>query len=258
VVYGVSGHYLFRWDGTEGSEESGHAGYNISVWADAEDDVWTCGWPGSGAPRHIYHYDGGSWAQEYSIDWTMPWDVWSDGTYVYAVWDDGIVSVYDGSAWSHSTVTSPPVTLRAVWGVSATDVFVAGAGGTVYRLQGAVWSEMTTGVGAGIELSDIWGTSATDVLAVGEAGTIIRYDGTSWTAETGGVSSVLTAIWADGPNNYWVTSMSGDVLHYDGNSWSQVPSGLTSEFGLNCIWGSGGNDVWVGGDSDFLLHYEQR
>lgn len=258
LVYAVSGYTLMRWDGTQWAEESSQSAYKTAVWATGEDEVWSCGWPGSGVPRYVYYYDGTSWSQSYSINSSMPWDIWSDGTYVFVVWADGVVSVYDGTSWSHSTVTTPPVDLSGVWGVSATDVFVVGAAGTIYRLQGTVWSEMTSGVGAGVTLDAVWGTSATDVVAVGQAGTVVRFDGTTWTTEDAGVSTNLRAVWADAPNNYWVVGMSGTVLHYDGTSWKSVPTGLSEEIGYNCVWGSGGNNVWVGGDSDFMIRYELR
>jgi hypothetical protein len=259
AIYAVSGNRLIDWDGTAWSEENPNSGYNLSVWCSAVDAVWTCGWPGSGAPRYVYRYNGASWSQEYSIDWTMPWGVWgADADHIFVVWEEGIVSHYNGTSWSQQQVTTSPVNLRDVWGASATDVFAVGADGTVAHLQGTTWSEMTTGVSSGIELSAVWGTSATDVVAVGVAGTIIRFDGTSWNAEDSGTTVILTGVWGDAPDNYWVVGMSGTVLHYNGTNWSAVPSGLTDEFGLNAVWGSGGADVWVGGDSDHLMHWERR
>jgi hypothetical protein len=259
AIYAVSGRTLMFWDGSTWAGESNNIGYNLSVWCAAQNSVYTCGWPGSGAPRYVYYYDGSGWAQPYQLDWTMPYGVWGvNADTVYAAWEDGVVAwMYNGS-WSSQQVTAAPVTLGDIWGVSGTDVFVAGAGGTVVRLQGTVWNEMTTGVSGAIDLSAIWGTSATDVVAVGEAGTIIRYDGAAWSAETSPVSTILTDVWADAPDNYWVVGTSGVVLHYNGTEWARVPSGLNEEIRLDCVWGSGGIDVWVGGDNDYLMHWEQR
>lgn len=259
TIFAVSGNSLIHWNGMAWTEENANSGYNLSVWCLSEDAVWTCGWPGSGAPRFVYKYDGTSWSQEYSIDWTMPWSVWgADAIHVFAVWEFGIVTEYDGVTWSEQQVVTSAVTLYDVWGVSATDVFVVGAGGTIVRKQGTTWSEMDSGLGGGIDLGAVWGTSATDVVAVGEVGTIIRFDGTSWNTENSGTSLILMDVWGDAPDNYWVVGMSGTILHYDGTGWTAVPSGLTDEFALKAVWGSGGSDVWVGGDSDILMHWEQR
>jgi hypothetical protein len=254
-IYAVGGYTLLRWDGSDWFEESRNTGYNMAVWCSAGNEVWTCGWPGSGAPRYVYHYDGSAWTQPYSVDWVMPWDVWGSGAdTVFAAWEDGTVCRYDGSSWSSAQVASSA--LYDIWGISATDVFAVGAQGAVYRYNGTTWNQMTSGVPGSIDLGALWGTSASDVVAVGEVGTVIRFDGTQWNTETSGTTNILTAVWGDAPDNYWAVGMSGTVIHYDGSGWTEIPTGLSSEDGVNCVWGSGGNNVWIGADNDYMMHYE--
>jgi hypothetical protein len=252
-IYAVSGYYLMLWDGVEWAVESTHSAYKRAVWATGTDEVWSSGWPGSGAPRYVYYYDGSSWTNSYSVDWIAVVDVCAaDANNVFAALDEGTVAYYDGTSWD-STQVNPSLVFYGIWAASATDVFVVGEVGTIYHYDGTDWTDMS--VPGADYLESVWGTSANDVVAVGRGGEIVRYDGTQWTRETSGTDEVLRDVWGDAPDNYWAVGYRATALRYDGTGWTQMETGLSDDFSIDCVWGTG-NDVWLSADNDHLLRYE--
>jgi hypothetical protein len=141
--------------------------------------------------------------------------------------------------------------LQAIWG-TATDVFIAGGGGTIVRWNGTAFElvpSMTT-----TPLYGVWGSTANDVFFVGDAGTILHFDGTSVTAMTSTTNQNLRAVWGTGPTNVYAAGAAGTMLHYDGTSWAAVTSGATSE--LRGIWGSGATDIFAAGSGGTVVHYD--
>jgi hypothetical protein len=63
--------------------------------------------------------------------------------------------------------------LWAVWGSSASDIWLCGDGATLVHYDGAQWSLVTAATSA--DLFGISGTSSTDVYIVGDSGTILHY-----------------------------------------------------------------------------------
>src|SRR5712664_3366866 len=92
-----------------------------------------------------------------------------------------------------SSVASPTtLSLVAVWGSSATDVWAVGnlepQGGAMVHYDGTSWSSVMNGT----FLNAVWGTSASDVWAVGCCGTVLlHYNGTTWSNLTGSSSQRL-------------------------------------------------------------------
>jgi hypothetical protein len=112
---------------------------------------------------------------------------------VFAIGTYGIMH-YDGSSWT--TMSSPAVPQRAIWGSGPDDVFVVGDTGTIQHYDGTRWSIMTSPTPQ--ILFGVAGTGPRDVFAVGNVGAIIHYDGTSWTPVRSPLppSGELFAAWA--------------------------------------------------------------
>jgi hypothetical protein len=86
-------------------------------------------------------------------------DVWFGGT-------GGLLLRWDGDGIERvDPDTGSGDDLRAIWGSSASDVFVAGASGRVHHFDGASWKAVTVPMG---RVNDVWGASAADVWAVGQ------------------------------------------------------------------------------------------
>src|SRR6185436_5042493 len=108
-------------------------------------------------------------------------------------------------AWSTVDVDNIPY---AVWGTSASDVWMGGWLGTMH-FNGSTWllhnDEM---------IKAFSGTSASDVLAIGKYGRIEHWNGTQWStvAEVRGTFRALAGHLAAGRR--------GELQYYDGTMWS--------------------------------------
>lgn len=145
--------------------------------------------------------------------------VWGDGAgTVWAVTGEGNVLRWDGSAWNlHASDLGP---LRAIWGSSATELWVGGDEG-LYHGTGPSAGALTFASsalegGARVRVRSIWGASASDVWAVGEKE-------------------------ADDDE------VSGAVLHLDGGgTWALDPASANG-VAYSHVWGSPGMGVWIAG-----------
>lgn len=102
--------------------------------------------------------------------------------------------------------------LRAVWGTSATDVWVVGDNGFVIQYDGA-WKSQTTGL-APANLYGVWKSAPTSELwMVGDLGMVWKYDGTAWAVKESTTRNKLQAITGISTTDFWVGGSSGTMLH---------------------------------------------
>ena len=205
-----------------------------AVWGTSATDVWAVGgaFDGEFDRTLIYHFAGEFWQRMLLPGALNPslMDVWGSGpSDVYAVGHDmasdpgvGVVLHYDGATWS-PVFQQDGLVPNAVWGTSATDVFLAGFQVTqksdgeftvtsaIWHYDGSTWSPMDLPKGDEV-LSDIWGTSPSDVFAVGDRGLILHYDGTMWTGSHHGAAELLAVAGLNAGDVYTV-GVTGRVLH---------------------------------------------
>ncbi len=111
------------------------------------------------------------------------------------------------------------VTLEAVWGSSAADVWAVGVLGTIRHItpSDVRWQKVESPTTE--TLHSIWGSGPNDIWAVGDAGTIVHYDGTTFKLSTAqfqlGKKPNLYGVWGSGPNDVWIVG-DGILLHYTG------------------------------------------
>ncbi|MFL5547447.1 MAG: hypothetical protein ACJ8AQ_07820, partial [Gemmatimonadales bacterium] len=223
----------------------------------------------------ILHYDGAAWTSQYTNSggvlglWAAP----NGEAFALAEGDQpGPILHYDGHQWVAMAVQPPPpadpasqdITLQAVWGASATDVFAAGSWfdglrshGYVVHYDGTQWSPMDLAGADDIHLSDVWGSSSADVYAVGnyspedaepsdERAIILHYDGHAWTEVLRQSDLALANVWGTSATDVYATGSSGSnaaVWHFDGHGWSAMQAPATSTLGS--IWGSSPSDIYV-------------
>ncbi|MHB8789380.1 MAG: BACON domain-containing protein [Desulfobulbaceae bacterium] len=231
----------------------------------------------------ILGYDGRSWRAMSSDTESALRSIWvrvmETGYDAYAVGDGGIALHYDGTAWSRvatdrtealadvwgaaevlavggygmilnlnqATAGYENPALRAIWGSSANDVFVAGESGAILHSAGASWSAMASDTSQW--LNALWGSSENDVFAVGENGTIVHYNGTVWSTMESGVYETLHGVYGDAPNNVYAVGDNAVVLHFDGTAWSVLLAGGIS---LRDVWVADRLVVAVGDDGTIL------
>lgn len=182
-------------------------------------------------------------------------DVWAVGA------DDGggpLVLQWDGAGWTRHT-TGSAGDLWWAWRPPAAgrthELWAAGAGGRVLRLDEAGWHEDV--LEEGLILWGVWGASEDEVWAVGgdptaASGTaaLFRFFEGEWSRQdlpTEAAEQVaLYKVWGSGPDDVWACGASGVIVHWDGAAWSVVPSG--TERLLLTVAGADAEHVWaVGG-----------
>lgn len=217
---------LARWDGASWTVlDSGLPGTTLyGIWGAAPDDVWAVGGTFEQAPQGVEKLGD-------------------------------VITHFDGTRWSTVAVdalqmrpASAQKNLFKVWGASARDVFVVGAGGLALHYDGTAWRSVPTPI-PGEPLFTVFGRSASDVFAVGGfgAGALLHWDGTAWSKlelpeET---PSVLQGVWTAPGQPLWVSGHDGFVARQvaDG-SWAIAET--DTEQALHAVWGDG-QGVWAAG-----------
>jgi hypothetical protein len=184
---------------------------------------------------------------------------------------------FDGSQWTVSMLTffNNPLSLRSVWGSSASSVFAVGSlCGFLYfaRYDGADWTlaqlDCPGGFGGG-GLASVWGKSATDVFAVGTEGSafsnepivvVFHFDGNHWNYQYRQQCACarLNGVWSSSATDAVAVGDSGVVLHFDGATWIREPARSVST-NLKAVWGTrvgGSNRIFAVGDLGTIIFFD--
>jgi hypothetical protein len=121
-------------------------------------------------------------------------------------------------------VSPVSVRLYGIHGLSGSEVYAVGAGGTILNFNGSVWSVMSSPTSK--DLHAVFAISSSLIYAVGEGGTILTFNGVSWTDETPPTTENLTGVWADSSLDVFFTGASGTILHFSGSTWTVMDSGI--------------------------------
>jgi cysteine-rich repeat protein len=159
--------------------------------------------------------------------------------------DDDGDGITDEGSWCPVPAVPTTGDLYAVWGASASDLWVAGAGGVVLHRTGGVWSSPPSSTTR--SLHGLWVASAADAWAVGDGGAIIRWNGTAWSSDALGLGANLQDVWGPSTSDVWAVGDGGTILRRSsGGVWSPVTSGTTRR--LRGVWGVSASYVWAVGD----------
>jgi len=131
----------------------------------------------------------------------------------------------------------------SVYGFSATEIFVAGEQGLVFRGDGTSWTDLnasSTSEAPDRVFYSLWGRASNDLYVVGadynDALDTIGYD-TVWDEDVGDSVVVPITIAANDPH----------IEHYNGTVFSELPDQVTFNEALFGVWGgSDGRVVMVG------------
>ena len=219
------------WGGQDGvmwavGETAAYGGGGV-VFRGTRDGVWSAiAIPAGGALNDVWG--------------SAPDDVWAVG--------DGTMLHFDGDSWTRRDPAPPGVGGYAVWGASATDVWVAA--GDVWRWRDGAWTRAAW-LPEGSYRS-VWGRSSDEVWVVrscrdeGEP-SVVFWDGDTWTVE---VTSPSPAGWFEidrvvgspGGRVFGLSRPSGWVTERVGGSWKVVWPGSTQA--AEAIAGTGPDDIW--------------
>jgi hypothetical protein len=152
---------------------------------------------------------------------------------------------------------------RGIYGLSGTEIYVAGASGAV-AVSGGDCEWLASGTTfADVDLRDVWGSAnGTEkaLWAVGnvlptqgspqEKGVILKMDGGPWTKVDEDGFHTYSAVWGSGPEDVYFagTGVSSDfpnAKRWDGNSLSTVKISDWGMSNVSGVSGTGSNDVWA-------------
>ena len=264
--------FVLYWDGVKWRQAlvPPTTGTLTSVFIVAANDVWAVG---MGAT--IIHWDGISWVAAtvpvatidiYSV-FILPggmdgWAVGSDSALTNNIlrWS----GTWPTGAWS---AFPPPAgaggrSLRSVFLSSPTHGWAVGTAGTIFRWDGAGWTDISITSPTPNNLYSVFIVSPTDAWAVGASDTIIRWNGASWTgpmvAPTSGVNyhSIRMVSASEG----WIagtlnpTSQEGSLLRWNGATWNIVRSWVTVDLNSLFMLPGGGTGCAVG-NAETIIHW---
>jgi len=125
---------------------------------------------------------------------------------------------------------------------------------TMFRLDGATWSVVKTGVK--MDVFGMWGTSGQHAFAVGQDGAVLYFDGFGFTQQPVADSdSTLRAVHGAVPDDAWAVGDDGIVLHFDETGWHRVEVAEAENRDLNGVACNAIDDCFAVGWG-FAMHFD--
>ena len=203
-----------------------------------------------------YRWNGTAWSQlpvpgsvTYDemehIQAFSPTDAWAVGTGSNATTGATAATAlnWNGSTWTQIATpvsTTSDLSINAISGSSATDIWVAGQTVTpgyrnrqftsvIMHYNGSSRTQLTAPDNSG--LLDVDAVSPTDAWAIAADGSVLNWNGTAWTVLTQ-LAQGNTAIAALSATDVWVAGVVS-LTHYNGTSWTSAPDPA----GVNALTG---------------------
>lgn len=159
--------------------------------------------------------------------------------------------------------TMPGLDLRAVYGIGASYVWMAGSQGQVALDDGSEFTQDTIGNGDD-QFYGAWGDSFSDFFVVGsrfsfstQVGLVVQYDGDAWydlEFSAAPRTGPLRAIWGTDGCNVFAVGDGGAIVHRNKRTWSKIPalSAANNTSDLNGVFGNG-TYIWAVGAGSTIL-----
>jgi hypothetical protein len=197
---GGSGDVSIYSGGTWTATSTGQPGF-FATWGSSASNVLAVG--KSGAKTL---YNGSAWANQSPLTTVSVFGFWNN----YAAADSGKL-FQNGSAITTGTTQA----LNGVFGSSASDVWVAGASGTVLRYNGSTWTSPSSGTT--VTLRGVWadtppGSYTADVYFVGDNGTVQHGNGAVILPMPTTLTTSLRAVFGTSATNVYVGGDVGVIL----------------------------------------------
>ena len=173
----------------------------------------------------------------------------SSATNIWIVGDKGELYLWDGAKWT-AKASGSTNSLYGIWGSNWNDVYAVGANSTVLRYDGSAWKDISATVKPASHLTKVWGSSATDVYLTGKS--VHHWDGAKWTdiSTTHPFLADANGLWGSGKNLYILRQGSGtQVTHWSGTAWKHWSLGKLFSKGGG-IWGSSTTNIFAVGGKD--------
>lgn len=172
-----------------------------------------------------------------------------DGSNVWVVGQSGTILRWEGLAWR--TVASPTGSwLQSVYMNNAIDGWAVGQS-TIMHWNGTVWEAVPNPTGE--NLYDIFMVNANEGWTVGNAGRTIHWNGTTWTAKPSPTSELLFSIYMTDSSDAWAVGSRGTIINWNGTAWNNVTSPITTSlYDVAMVTAS---DGWGVGNGGTIIHY---
>ncbi len=201
------------------------------------------------------------WERAYLDTSSFLQGIWGSGpNNVVAVGFSGFAFRWNGTTWSDEAIYGLRPDTYAVWGHSASDIWLGGDERNVQESYAAdSWSDRSIG-DMGLRSNRIiggWSSSVSGCYAVTLRGDVLRHrTGRTWDRVTWGSTDwVLHDVWSSGPDEAWAVGSNGLIMRFRDSSWEPAhPSG--TDLALLGIWGFGPNDIWAVGVRGLALHWD--
>lgn len=209
-------------------------------------------------PSMLY-FNGGSWAAvplPISKNFIVR-GIWAKGTSRFAAGYDlnkktVLILKETGKTWQRVS-SSNQTQAHAVWGRSATDIYIVGKG--ALRRDATGWSALSPPSGYCTYFEDVWSVGPSTVFFVGYKqyylGCAMRLtDGKIWKAQK--IPVHLKALWGTSPTSVYAVGSKGGYYQFDGTQWKKLPMGTGVD--LWDIWGTSATNVYIVGVNGTILH----
>ncbi len=199
------------------------------------------------APKVVWSQDGGTtWTATSLTDLSTnePDDICVVGNYIIVVSSADESYLYadrdDPTTWTR--VTSGFTSSKgptAIWARSLANIFMAGLGGYIYKLDlpGQAVTVLNAGVATTQNLSDIHGRGDT-IIAVGASNAVVKSlnGGSTWSSLTGpAVATTLNCCFVKDEDHWWVGADGAYYTVDEGSNWKTKSLGVTGLATVNDI-----------------------
>lgn len=192
------------------------------------------------------------------------------GAFIMALvsWFTDFLYVYQGSSWSEISSLLPADFQfngsGAVWGTSATNVFVGGSDAAgnnqvILKYNGATFTEVYRASGlSGDTVKSIHGTGENNIYACGVGNFVVRSinNGSTWSyipVSGGSTFDMWNCVFAVSPSFVVVGGRHQggqlDPHYHDGSNWYTLPdvAPASSDYNITAFWGTSSSDLYACG-----------
>ena len=261
--YGAALHF----DGkTWSAGNTGTTTHNLyDVWSGGAGTHWAVGYyQKAGHYATMKHFNGTAWS---GIPLPVPYNyvimrgIWGTGNTLFAVGynykkpQDVVILEGNGKTWTQVKPNYATIP-NAVWGTSATNVYLVG-GASMHR-DAKGWTPIYPTTGYCDYFNDVWGTGPNTVFFGGyrahNKGCVMKLsNGKFWKGQT--LGGTVKALWGTSGTAPYAVGNKGVVYRYDGAIWKAEEIGTGID--LMDIWGTSATNVFIVGSYGAILHRDQ-
>lgn len=186
---------------------------------------------------------------------------------VFVVGDDATIMRLENSAWSPLSLGAVTHDMLSVWGSSPDNVYVVGAGSSVFVWNGTQFKNVVVTPGGLHNFHGVHGTGPDDVYVASElvaasaavhaGGSIFHWDGAQWTSVFSDPVHDVLSVWRASADAGFATGDAASLLRdpTGAEGWARVFDVEGLPFYVNSVRGSSMSNVFVVADDGGIVRY---